>query len=299
MDVLILRLTEGSLTNVKSFQFWMRANASDPLVMVLQENGGGRYVCPFMTRMDRWQRVNVSIKDFVLSENKDDPKDPDGKLDMDQVVAVGFLDFDTMLAQQGAEAIGNLFSFKPGDHKLYMDDFIASPDILPEYSGVKGSVYQIDNFKRPQPMWIIMGDAQSSIVPGENDSSDMQLEYRQSTGHVLGMIRVLGYKKLANATAIQMDASSLKPAKLLIQLELDDGSKFNASADLAGDGKMHPLKFSHDDFTLADDTQGTRTQLDMAHVSKVLIIEATGLTDTVDQDNTLVLSNIRAALPQQ
>ncbi|MBM3496394.1 MAG: hypothetical protein FJX72_19045, partial [Armatimonadetes bacterium] len=88
MSALMLPVSDAPPKGLKSIRFWVKSPVSMPLFVVLQERGGGRYQAQVAVPADRWQRVELSLSDFALSKEKDDPADPNNKLDVDQLEAV-------------------------------------------------------------------------------------------------------------------------------------------------------------------------------------------------------------------
>jgi Carbohydrate binding domain (family 11) len=75
----------GAAEEVISFRFWVKTDAETNMALVLQEKDGGRYAALFHTPKDTWQQVQISLSDFYLTDDKDDPHDPNNQLDMDRV----------------------------------------------------------------------------------------------------------------------------------------------------------------------------------------------------------------------
>src|SRR5579872_4528008 len=80
-SALTLPLQPGALTGIQALRFWIMADTTTPMMMVLQERDGGRYNAVFTAPGGRWQEVLLSPSDFTLSTDPNDPKDPDHKLD--------------------------------------------------------------------------------------------------------------------------------------------------------------------------------------------------------------------------
>src|ERR1051325_9670415 len=99
MDILLLPTPDMVLSKAKSFKFWIRTDHATPVGFTLQEKDGGRYNALFSTPKGVWQQVELSVADFQADTNKDAPKDPDGKLDMDQVEGVGIIDVAQIFVQ--------------------------------------------------------------------------------------------------------------------------------------------------------------------------------------------------------
>jgi hypothetical protein len=93
---------QDGLAGVKSLDFWVKADQSEPMIVMLQEKDAGRYTSIFTAPANRWQHVQIPVSEFALSDGANDPKDADGKLDLDQVTRLVLIDASGLT--QGAEA---------------------------------------------------------------------------------------------------------------------------------------------------------------------------------------------------
>src|SRR5579872_1467626 len=120
-EALALPTPDQVLSKAKSFRFWVKTDHATSLSLVLQEKDGGRYNALFFVPKETWQQVELSTADFALDLGKDAPKDPDGKLDMEDVESVAIADMAQIFVQDPnmATALG----VSEGPRKLYLDDF--------------------------------------------------------------------------------------------------------------------------------------------------------------------------------
>src|SRR5271165_7025929 len=86
---------DDSFASMKSLRFRARTDHDTTLGVLLGERkpGGGNYVALFWSPANVWQQVELTPADFDLSDGPNDPKDADGKLDLDQVEGVAIFDF--------------------------------------------------------------------------------------------------------------------------------------------------------------------------------------------------------------
>ena len=89
-----------------------------------------------------------------------------------------------------------------------------------------------------------------------------------------------------------MTVAVLKSAIFLVQLEDDRGGKFNTTVEVPGVKVAKKLALSLADFK--PDTDSKRDKLEVARVKQVLILDVSGLTESVEQTNTLWLANLEA-----
>ncbi len=296
-NLLILPIADSKLSKMQSLSFWVKANHSAPLVIALGEKDGGRYCAAFTVPKDKWQRVELTPADFILNVGKDDPKDPDGKLDLDKVENVGIVDFGQIFVQSDDANFLKLFHVQTGDQTLYVDDFTVSETKLSEPAATSKDDYRFDTFARPQVSWLGVGEAQISRVTGKPlEGAGLQTTYHQAPGTVMGILRAVKGGELAGRTQLRFTAATAKATTIIVQLEESDGGKYNASVELPGNSEKKDFTLALADLSVASDSKDDNTKLDLDKVTQILFIDASGLTGATDQDNTLWLNNLRATV---
>lgn len=295
-DLLVLPTPNGILAKAKSLRFWVRTDHVAPLGVTLREHEGGNYVALFTVPKDTWQQVELAPSDFVLGEEKDDPKDPDGKLDLDTVESIGIVDIGTFFAQIEDTNFAKLFDVPLGAHTLYLDDFAVSETAAPGAVSTTSGEVTLDTFVHPQSMWLEVGGMKLSRATGKPlEGSGLQASYHQSPGTIAGLIRRVPRGKLAGMEKLSFDVASAKPAKLLVQVEEQDGGKYNTVVEVSGDSALKHVSVLFADLKAAIDSNDSNDRLDRELIKQVLIVDISGLVDMADQDNTLWLGNLRAA----
>jgi|GEM_PF-1145099 hypothetical protein len=295
VNLLICPTIDTSLAGAKSIQFWIYSDYTTPMGFVLQKSNGARYATFFMTERKRWQRVSLSVNDFVLTNNPGDPPDPDGKLEMNQVSAMGIMDLGVFFSQMDSPEVRKFFQVSPGRHTLYLDDVTISANSLPLAFGPGDKGYLVDNFARPQAMWLPLGGVQLTPTDGDKPNTRyMRMTYQQTPGIPAGMMRNLPVGSLTGMTSLDFDAASQAPITLLLQMEQTDGSKFYASADIPGDGKFHHISISAEDFHVSNDSANANAKFDPDKVKSLYFIDPSGLINNANQGNILMLANIVA-----
>lgn len=291
---LLLPTPDGALAKAKSFRFWIKADQTTPLVVMLQEQGGGRYVSLFTVPKDQWQRVELSPADFSLSDGPGDPKDPDNRLDLDQVSAVGIADMGAFFAQANDAALADLLNVKTGPHVLALDELVVSEEALPESGGPAAGEVSLDRFARPQVSWIGVGGVRLSGAAG-GAAGGLQAEYHQAPGKIAGFAKRVPHGTLAGAERLLFEATSAKPARLVVQLEEAGGGKYNTTVEVPGGSALQKLSLKPAEFTEAEDSKDSNGHLDLDQVNQVLFLDASGLLDMADEDNTLRISSLRVS----
>jgi len=273
---------------VRSLGFWIKTDYAAPIILMLQEQGGGRFMYIFSTPKDVWQRVEVTPEDFFLSEDADDPKDENNKLDMERIEAVAIADMSQIFAAN--EEIAALLGVRPGPHALYIDDLSAStqPLTLP-----KAGVATLDTFAYPQPSWLGTAMVNLSVVADEGmKGRALKATYRHSPDKFAAMVRRFGRGVLKGTEWLSLGIASYKPITLIVQVEERGGGKYNVTVNVPGDLRPFEVKLPWKEFTPSDDSKDDNNRLDLDQVNQLVILDATGFLQVADGPNTFWLSQL-------
>lgn len=295
-DALILPTPDSVLGKAKSFRFWLKANAATTAIISLTERGEGRYNAPIYLPKDVWQRVELSTSDFVLSDGKDDPKDPNNRLDLEKVENIAIVDFGVFFAQSDDPLVATLFGVKPGPRTLYLADFVVSSEELPETtSSVNGDVL-LDRFIRPHLSWVGVGDVQLSRFEGKPlDGPGLRVDYHQAPGKIVAFARGFRPGTLIQTQVLSFDVASAKPAMLLVELEEVGGGKYYVSVQIPGGSAKQSIAFKFAEFKKSYGSLDSNDRLDPDQVKSIVIRDATGDTSSAETENTLWLNRLRAS----
>jgi hypothetical protein len=294
LNTLALPVTEGKLSRARSLRFRVKTDYTVPLVFALQEKDGGRWMALFTVPQGKWQDVQLSTSDFVLSQDKDDPADTNHKLDLDRIEYMGILDLNQFLVQVDNPIVAQIFDIRKGQHSLYLTDFVVTPDQLPG-NAASSATGVLDTFARPQVGWLGIGGAQLSQTSGKPLSSPaLQVIYRQAPGKFSGFGRSIGWKALEGRSHLAFRVASAKPATLIVQVEEISGGKYNTTLTLPGESTPKDISLAFADFDKAQDSADDNDRLDLGQVKQIAIVDISGFTSSADDDNTLWLTNLHA-----
>jgi hypothetical protein len=292
---LMLPVADGALAKAKSFRFWVQTDHTTPLIVLLQEAEGGRYAAIFTVPAGQWQSVELSPADFLRGEDRDDPKDPNNRLDLDQVAGIGLIDLGQFFAQIEEAGLADLLGVKTGPHTLYVDDLVVSEAALPEASSLGSGELRLDAFARPQLSWLAVGGVRLSPMSGQSlERRGLQADYQQAPGKIAGFARRLTCGKLDGMDRLAFDVASAKPAQLIVQLEELGGGKYNTMVTVPGESTLRNVSLKFSEFTPADDSKDDNSRLNLDQVNQVLILDVTGFLGATRQENALRISNLRA-----
>ena len=296
INVLILPTPNGVLTKMKSLHFWIRPDYATVLAVSLQEKEGGRYTAIFSTAGSGWQEVQLDPGDFVLGEEKDDPKDSDGKLDLDKVDSIGIADYGQIFAQTDDVNLQALFHIQKGPHTLHLDDFtVGAAPILPA-APTDGKERMLDTPARPQVAWLGIGEVKATSATGKPLlGPSLRADYHQGPGKISGLLKKIPRGRLKGMDQIVFTAAATKPTKLVVQLEQVGGGKYRYVMDLPGNSEPKEFVLPFTLFEMTDDSGDRNGNFTPAQVNQMVLLDASGLLDGADTDTTLWINKLRAS----
>jgi hypothetical protein len=248
--------------------------------------------------------VELTPEDFVLAQNANDPKDPDGKLDLDQVEAIGVIDVSQILSGAlGKNAANIAVVTHDGPRKLFIDDFDVSSD-RPAWFHPRAP-YQIDSFEHPQLEWFTLGgpdlklDTSQKVIKGDA----LESSYVQMADAFVLVVRQLPAVDFTGATHLAFDAASDNDAHLLFVLEQQGpaGARFHADVEIKGDGKAQHRAGALSAFQ-PDENATDLGKLDLSKLKSIAFLDITAAYTGESGENTIRLGNVEmvktSALPK-
>ena len=294
----------GEAARIKSFRFWVKSDYATNFVMVLQEQDSGRFTALFHAPKNQWQRVELSLDDFELSSGADDPKDNNGKLDMDLVTAAAIADFKQIFSGTADENMKKLLGIKTGPHTFWLDDFEASKEALPPAPREPLGAVMLDDFVHPQLNWMMLGDMLIKRVTEAQLKEQgpavsvigqgLQAEYRQQAGSLVGI-----NQNISARLAQRYDRAAFCRCHRAAH-GFADSTRRNQRRQIQYDsGTCPPTKslpkcaLCRCSFEPAEDSKDDNNRLDLEQVKQILFVDATGLLGGPVADNVLWLSKLR------
>ena len=304
IDILLRPVTGGQLTKARSINFWARSDTNAPLGVSLAEKDGGRYLAVVWLPKNQWQHVVLTVADFALTDGKDDPKDPDGKLDLDQVDSISVLNIWEFLAIAAKEAPATAALFPPqnGEHTLWLDDFTVSND-APVYETpepmppTEKRGLWIDSLRRDTLNWLPIGGVEMQLDKNApTKSRALRLDYTQENGKLTAAVHDLKNVDLTRYDHLEFDVAASKASKLLLTLEEKNGARYIATLDVAGASIPSRKALYFANFKLADDSpKDPDDKLDLDQLKNLSVVDLTAYFNPQTQPNTLWIGPIRAS----
>lgn len=294
-DVLLRPTPNGALAKMKSLRFHVKADSETPLAIVLAEKGEGRYIAMAWIPKGEWQEVILSPDDFTLTTDKDDPKDPDGKLDMDKVENISIVDplsiFAPALSESGAGGFSDA-GLHLGAHTLWIDDFTASEQAAPARDKTAGT---IDAFDRPLLSWIAIGEVQMKREKeAPTKTAALRADYVQGDGKYVVIVKNL-YGLTGDATKddFVLDMAAAKSSRIIITLEEKNGSHYSTTLAVPGDADPIHRVLALSQFALSEGPNDENGKLDMDQIKSLTFTDVTGAFGIAKQKNTLWIGPVR------
>ena len=291
VSVAALTVGAGKLAKMNSLHFWVQGDHTTTLMVTLQEKDGGRYGAIVRVPKNQWQEVQLSLSDFVPATEADAPKDPDGKLDADQIESIAVIDAESFIAQN--QTFSDILGVSSGARNLYLSDVqFSETKVGNAYtSGSEG--YRIDTLGRPQQSWIGFGIGEMSVVKDSPFVGKwLKLEYHISGGHVAGVGHSIKADEMVGKKNLVFEAGCTRACQMIVQLEQINGAKFNATIDLPGKAESKAYSIPLSSMTISDDSPDKKAKFDPSQLKQIVLLDISGFTSGADGDTTLYLTPI-------
>lgn len=293
----ILATEPGSLAAMTQVHFWVKTDYPTSVAVVLSEKGGGNYTALFWSPGNMWQEARLEARDFALGERPNDPPDPDGKLDLDQVHGIGVADLGQLFGGAPLNpAMPIVTARNPGKHTLLINSF----ELLSDASA-HGDKLSIDTFDSPQLNWSTPGGATFRLDTSRQHAPGPALEvsYGEVDHAIVFFMRTLPPEIPANATHMSFDIASEKPAQLVFALQLKgsgkgEGPRYNTSVEIRGGGKTDHRDLALSALTLDQNGPAdSGKEFSISRGKTLLIGDVSMLTNSAHGPNKLWISNLR------
>jgi len=296
----VFPVESGQLARLSRIRFWIKTDHSTPIIVILSEKAGGYYSTWFWCNKDQWQQVELRPSDFALDEGPTDPKDPDGRLDLDQVQGIGISDlgqaFQTLAANSAYPLVVDPVS---GRHSLYVDDFdLAMSGARASEGAISKS---IGDFDRGLLTWVTLGGAELKISLASNPLREPALEatYEQKHGHYVAFGHTLANLNLHGVKKLVFRIATKDEAKFMVYLEKKQpgatfGPRYSYLMAIPGGNRAVEEEIALSEFrpdpSGPADPNGKLTVGDLKSLS---LVDITGANSQASRENTLWLSAIK------
>jgi hypothetical protein len=294
------------LTGMKSVHLWVKCSHETALIMALTETGGASYQTSITCTAGTWQEVQVNLDEFVLDDRS---KDPNGKLDLDQIGSLQLFDIGGFVA-----------TFLPdvkGSRTLWVDDFEFTTQAAPLTMGLTQvtrvtPVFLIDSFESGVVRWtpISVEFAETpkfslfdrplvtdlEAPPGGGKRS-LKFAYPRQGRKIHGLMRTVEKLDLSRAVTLELWLKTSHDGTFFVSLEEKNQARYQKMLELkAADGwKSFSIPFR--EFTLAEDSKDDNGRLDADQLKQLSVADVSNLLGGQDlEDNCLWIDEVRFVL---
>ena len=286
-----LPIVVGTVAKMESLHFWIRTPEDVPLTVTVQEKDGGQYLAMFTSPKDRWQEVEIGVRDFTPSTDANAPVDPNGRLDPAQIESITVLDLAQFIAQ--APPLAALLGVKTGFRSVLLSDFQVTTKSLPDASLASDAAYLFDTYVRPQPGWAALNATARIVSEAPLDAPSLRLETNLASDKAAGAFRRIRPGSLVGKKTLKVRLASLHDAKLIVQVEERGGAKYNATLSIPGGSKAVERTVHFSDMAPDAQSKDENGKLDLDPVVQINLVDVTAITEAPGM-NTLWVGEIKA-----
>lgn len=274
-----------ALARMQRLRFWLKTDHATAVAVLLNEiKPGGNYNAIVWSPANTWQEVELAPTDFFLADGPNDPKDADGKLDLDRLQGVGLIDMAALFPPLAAAS--------SGAHTLWLDDFEALGGELASASETQPSLC-VDSFNRGYLAWLSTTGADLKRRPADNPLNEaaMETSYEQTEEPFPSFVRRINLQGMAQATRLEFDIASEKEATINVSLEmsrsgLPQAPRFNLPIYPPASREVFPVSLKLADF------QG-QGKLDPAQLKTLILTDISAAQSGTLGRNTIWVGNVR------
>ena len=268
-------------TGMKSLRFWVKCTCATAILVGLNETNGANYQASVYCPAGAWQEVVLNLDEFVL----DDPaKDPNGKLDLDEIESFHIMDLGSFLVRMLADL--------KGPRLLWMDDVAFSSQAAPQTTGVakSGKVHLVDTFESPSIRWMPVGfeiaetpritlfDVPVAIDPvagPDGGKQSLKVTYTRQAAKLQGLLRNLEKVDLKKATALELSLKTSHDGTFMVSIQEKDGSRYQKVVELKAADGWKKLSLPFATLELAQDSQDENGKLDADQIKEISLADIT------------------------
>jgi hypothetical protein len=286
-----------NFAQMQSLRFFARTDHNTAVGVLLSEKkpGGGNYAAWFWAPANTWQAIELTPADFTVTDGPNDPVDPDGKLDLDQVEGIALFDLAQFFGRMAASAdVPMRVAASSGRHSLLLESFEVSSTAPAREAAAPGTV-PIDLPGRDFLQWITPGavDLKVSGSGGPLGPRSLQAAYTPAEGQLEALVRRVSNPQLAQAKRLVFDVASEHETTLVVALEMTkpgggQGPRFTTQVYPPGGREVFHVDLKLENFT-------GEGHFDPARWRSIAILDVTGSAGGGGEPNTLWIGNVQAA----
>lgn len=298
----VLPLEPAQLAHLDHLGFWIKTDLATPVIVSLSEKqpGGGYYSSWFWSPKESWQHIDLTPSSFSVNTGPNDPVDPDGKLDLDQVNGIGISDLGQAFQAIPVDSRYLLIDRPTGQHTIWIDDVEFSPATGRHEPG--SSNHLIGDTSRGFTTWITMGGCRLETSPQDNPLKGAALKAgcEEQEGRYAVLTHTLANLDLSGVSTLSLRVAATGELKFIVYLEEKKqgsilGPRYSAPLSVPGGSTATPvtllLRNFNFDSTGPPDEDG---KLDASQLRSISLVDVTTTQTHNPKPYTLWLSAIEA-----
>ena len=286
----------ADFVKMQRIRFRVKTDHATAMGVLLSEKkpAGGNYSAWFWSPANTWQWIELTPADFSLNDGPDDAKDPDGKLDLDEVEAVGLFDLGQFFAQvEGNSRLPLTVHLDKGRHTATVESFeVLSSPAAPLTK--PANALRLGMLDRNFTDWVTLGGMDLKLDSGSNPLHAPALEanYKQASGQFQLLLRRVTGTEMGQAKRLVFDIASERDVTLMVSLEMHrpgggQGPRFTLPIYPPGGKEVFHVSLDLADF------QGDG-KFDPAHWRSLAIVDITAAGGGDAEANTIWIGNVAA-----
>lgn len=302
----------------QSVRFWVRSSVPTALLFSAREEQGANYQLTFYVPAHEWVQLTANLDEF---QPDDEGKDPNKKLDAEQVTGLSVSDIATMLVNAPDEAVKNLPNLQ-GQRTQWLDDLHLLTARVPQSRGkVKEEAREsalVDNFEGGVIRWIPVkvnfgaaaptfevfpldaslkvlseaagpGAARTALEPG---GKGMRFAYTRAAGVIFAVNRQVEKDDLTRANRLKLSLNLSRKSLVLIQLKEKDGSEYQYLLMPENTVGWQNLDVPITEFTRSESSTDENNTLDAGQIKEISILDASAFMGLETGDTTMDLDAV-------
>lgn len=249
----------------RSLAFSFRAEGITPVMFSVSEADGSTYQGYCYTPGGRWHDLLVDLDELMLA---DDSEDENGRLNVDQIVALAIVDLSNLSGE-----VGRSLGIKHGPQRLWLADVRLSDALAPHRSGRTADGQRIIyDFERDPVACLPLGSPLIEPVAGPDDADPgaIRITYDKDGYPWVGFVAGVGHLDLSREADVRLTLKTANAARLTVVLEEWDGSKYATVVKLDPTRGWYTVRLPFDRFKLDPDTEDENMALDLDQLRVII-----------------------------
>ncbi len=282
--------TEGGVPGLAAISLGVQASESVTMVVGGREREGGAYLCPLFCPGGAWQKVTLSLRDFLPV---DEMPDPDGKLEPEHFEGLAVIDGSAFLST----AVGKLpvAGFEPGSRRMWLDEVkLLSIDLPPETVNLPEGwpdAVVIDSCDQEGIRWIVIGGKEwKAGREGDKPAGrgHYRFDYALPMGTVVAWLKALPVGRLAGTAALHLSLRSDQALRLVVSVQEKGKARYSRQIELVAEEDWKRFDLPWGEFVLDNDSQDDNGRLDVDQITLLSLADLSGLTGKLQDQRTIL-----------